>query len=174
LLNAGQHSFEILNDLQVREPEDLDPEALQVGRALPVILHRFWGEVRVPIDLDRELRPWSVEVKDVGIDAVLPAELRAELLASEVVPEPAFAVRRVVPQGFAFAEFVVPVEVLGQNSTSPWPPPLKGGGSARESGVEGWRGLRSGLGDLRARQAGADPPGEVGLTRVGLNWAGCS
>ena len=100
MFNAGQHSFEILNDLQVREPEDLDPEALQVGRAPPVMLHRFWGEVRVPIDLDRKLRPWSVEVKDVDIDAVLSAELRAELLASEVAPEPAFAVCRVVPQGF--------------------------------------------------------------------------
>ncbi len=119
LFNAGQDSFEILNDLQVREPKDLDPEALQVGRALPVILHRFWGEVRVPIDLDRELRPWRVEVEDVGIDAVLPAEPRAELPASEVVPEPAFGVCRVVPQGFAFADLAAPVEVLGQNSTSP-------------------------------------------------------
>lgn len=119
LFNAGQDSFEILKDLQIREPQDLDSEALQVGRALPVILHRFRKEVRVPIDLDREFRPWSVEVKDVGIDAILPAELRAELPASEVVPEPALAVCRVVPQGFAFAEFAAPVEVLGQNATSP-------------------------------------------------------
>lgn len=131
MFNAAQDSFEILKDLQVREPQNLDSEALQVGRALPVILHRFREEVRVPIDLDRELRLWSVEVKDVDIDAVLPAELRAELLASQVVPEPAFAVCRVVPQGFAFAEFAAPVEVLRQKATSPSPPPSKGGGSIK-------------------------------------------
>lgn len=86
LFNAGQHSFEILSDLQVCKPQDLDAEALHVSRALPVIRHRFWGVVRIPIDLDRKLRPWRVEVEDVGIDAILPAELRAEVLASEVLP----------------------------------------------------------------------------------------
>src|SRR5262249_14756806 len=96
--NRPQNTFDIVGDVRVRKAQNLNAEPVEVPGSLMVIVDSGRREMRIAIDLDGQFRPWGVEVQDVGIDTILPAKLRSELLASEVLPEPLLCSTGPAPQ----------------------------------------------------------------------------
>ena len=87
--DAGQHAFEIPQNVIIPESDDFESVGLQPRGSRGVLLCLFG--MLAAIDLDDQLMPQAAEIDDVIADRMLTAKLRAiEALRAKVLPEEAF------------------------------------------------------------------------------------
>ena len=112
--NHFQHSVEVVVNLRIQEPEDLNPKRLNVFLALSVVFAGARLKVAVPIELDSQLGLDREEINHKWSDTILTAKLASKQLASfEPRPEDNLCFRHrtaklPAPRRFAFAveEFI--------------------------------------------------------------------
>ncbi len=103
--------IDIIDDVQVGEAQDLDPEGIQVGRPLAIVLHGVAGQMGIAVHFDRKLHMRCVEIEDVGIDTILRAKPCPQLPASKALPEPLLSLSRCLPQRSALIALARLVEM---------------------------------------------------------------
>lgn len=86
LLDGVADPLEVVEHLEVGEPQDVQAEPLQVGGALEVVGAALGREVGVAVEFDHQLCAGAVEVGDVLPDGAL-FEPALWVLAQEVEPE---------------------------------------------------------------------------------------
>lgn len=101
----------LFKDLRVRKANHFDTELREAAAALTIVGEAVGAEVGVPVDLDCELGAGRAKVDNERVDAVLPAELHAELLSSQVLPECAFCLGGVVPKRASLLVLTSPIVV---------------------------------------------------------------
>ncbi|MBB4082592.1 hypothetical protein GGR12_001431 [Brevundimonas lenta] len=69
-----QHAIQFTENITRREANDVDAPRFQPGSASPVMRHLVRMLVSLPVDLNGQSRPVTVEIENVGADRVLPAE----------------------------------------------------------------------------------------------------
>jgi hypothetical protein len=81
-----KHALQVIIHITIPEPDDSNPQRLQVLLALTVMLLLI--AVRVAVKLNGQLQSRAVEIHNVWADRLLAAKLHAlELLSAQTLPE---------------------------------------------------------------------------------------
>jgi hypothetical protein len=89
--NRRQNSFEILDDFTILESDQPDSGALKEPREDGIALLRSFMVVSRAVQLHGEPFSWTVEIQNVGTDAVLTPEFPAvQTPVLQVVPQTRF------------------------------------------------------------------------------------
>ncbi len=85
--NSGDDAVDGLHDVPIGEPNNADPEALQVCGPLLIVGDCLACKMDIAVDLDRKPMGGCIKVDYEGIDTVLPAEFHAKLPALQPLPQ---------------------------------------------------------------------------------------
>lgn len=92
----------MIKHIMVRQPQDANPERLDVSLPSLVSCLGSIAEMAVPVHLDGQPGLGAIEVEDVGTDAVLASELEpVSLSATQSGPQDHFGARHFTTQGLA-------------------------------------------------------------------------
>ena len=92
-------SFEVAEDVAVREANHSETSSLQCARPGVVVVRLIWLSMRVSINFDAQPSVGTVEVGDVAAqEKVPPPDVKSKLVISEPAPEFLFGRRERVTQ----------------------------------------------------------------------------
>ena len=90
------HTFEIVPNVPIAEPDDANPLRTQVACATRIALGPIC--VRVAVELDGETKVGAIEVEDIRTHRMLPPKGSAQLTASQNAPKPLLDRRHALPE----------------------------------------------------------------------------